>query len=69
MATPVAVVDQFAGKLREIVAAKVERDQLPLPSMPKVAARAIEMMRDHGVNLAHISTLIETDPVDRKSVV
>lgn len=31
--------------------------------MPKVAARAIEMMRDPNVNLSRISALIETDPV------
>jgi putative nucleotidyltransferase with HDIG domain len=54
---------KFAEQLEQIVKARIEKDNLTLPSLPVIAFKAIELTRSPDINLQEVSTLIEKDPV------
>jgi len=49
--------------LREIVLDKVAKDTLVIPSLPEVAVRCVELLRDEEVDLRQVAKLMERDPV------
>jgi putative nucleotidyltransferase with HDIG domain len=49
--------------LRGIVLNRVEKDTLVIPSLPEVATRCLELLRDEEVDLRQVAKLIERDPV------
>lgn len=55
--------DKLLGTLREIVLKRVEQDTLVIPTMPEVATRCLELLRDEEVDLRQVAKLIERDPV------
>jgi putative nucleotidyltransferase with HDIG domain len=55
--------DKLLGALREIVLKRVENDTLVIPSIPEVATRCLELLRDEDVDLRLVAKLIERDPV------
>jgi putative nucleotidyltransferase with HDIG domain len=55
--------DQLLGVLREIVLNRVEKDTLVIPSLPEVATRCLELLRDEEVDLRQVAKLVERDPV------
>ncbi len=55
--------DQLLGVLRDIVLNRVEKDTLVIPSLPEVATRCLELLRDEEVDLRQVAKLVERDPV------
>jgi putative nucleotidyltransferase with HDIG domain len=55
--------DSLVDILREIVLKRVEKDNLVIPSMPEVATRCLELLRNEEVDLRLVAKLIERDPV------
>jgi len=55
--------DTLLGILRDIVLKRVEQDTLIIPSMPEVATRCLELLRDEEVDLRQVAKLVERDPV------
>jgi len=55
--------EKLLGVLREIILNRVEKDTLVIPSLPEVATRCLELLRDEEVDLRQVSKLVERDPV------
>lgn len=55
--------DKLLQTLRDIILAKVEKDTLVIPSLPEVATRCLELLRDEEVDLRQVASLVERDPV------
>ncbi len=51
------------SRLRDIIHARLQEDRLPLPSMPLVIMRALELLRDDAVGLDRVARTLETDPL------
>jgi putative nucleotidyltransferase with HDIG domain len=52
-----------ANKLRQILLRKLGDNTLQLPSLPSVAFKCLEMLRDPGTSFRELGTLLETDPL------
>jgi putative nucleotidyltransferase with HDIG domain len=57
------VSDDLLGTLRDIILNRVEKDTLVIPSMPEIATRCLELLRDEDVDLRMVAKVIERDPV------
>ena len=55
--------ENLLDTLRGIVLNRVEKDTLVIPSLPEVATRCLELLRDEEVDLRQVAKLIERDPV------
>lgn len=55
--------EKLLDTLREIVLNRVEKDALVIPSLPEVAMRCLELLRDDEVDLRRVAKLVERDPV------
>jgi putative nucleotidyltransferase with HDIG domain len=51
------------SRLRDIVHQRLEEDRLPLPAMPAVVMRALELLRDENVGLGRVARVLEADPL------
>lgn len=55
--------DTLLDVLRGIILNRVENDTLVIPSLPEVASRCLELLRQEEVDLREVARLIERDPV------
>jgi len=55
--------ERLAVQMEQIVTKRIADDKLVLPSMPAVAAKCLEMLRNPEVEPRSAATLIEKDPV------
>jgi putative nucleotidyltransferase with HDIG domain len=55
--------DTLLDVLRGIILNRVENDTLVIPSLPEVASRCLELLRQDEVDLREVARLIERDPV------
>lgn len=55
--------DTLLDVLRGIVLNRVESDTLVIPSLPEVASKCLELLRNEEVDLREVAKLIERDPV------
>jgi putative nucleotidyltransferase with HDIG domain len=58
-----ALTREMATRVEESVLAAIERNELDLPTLPLVAARALAMLGRDDYSFPQIATLIETDPI------
>lgn len=58
-----SVAQELAARLSQIVLAKIEQDKLSLPSMPEVAMRCLELVRNPNLRLRDLSNEVEKDPI------
>lgn len=56
-------VDKLAAELEAILVRRIQADQLVLPTMPVVAAQALDLLRHPDVGAREIAQLLEKDPV------
>ncbi len=54
---------KVGGKLREIIARRIAQNRLAVPSMPAVAVRCIEQLRDLNAKFSELAATIEKDPL------
>ncbi len=54
---------KVGGKLREIIARRIAQNRLAVPSMPAVAVRCIEQLRDQNAKFSELAATIEKDPL------
>ena len=59
----VAQTRAVGTRLREIIRERLEHDRLPLPSMPRVVLRALDLVRDESVGLSRVAAELEGDPL------
>ena len=55
--------DTLLDVLRGIVLGRVEKDTLVIPSLPEVASKCLELLRQEEVDLREVARLVERDPV------
>jgi putative nucleotidyltransferase with HDIG domain len=58
-----AQTKKVGGKMREIIAKRISENRLQIPSMPVVALRALEIMRDPNAKFSEIAATVEKDPL------
>jgi putative nucleotidyltransferase with HDIG domain len=58
-----AQTKKVGGKLREIITRRIAENRLQIPSMPVVALRALEIMRDPNAKFSEIAATVEKDPM------
>src|SRR5581483_7122752 len=54
---------KVGGKLRQIIARRIAQNRLAVPSMPVVAVRCIEQLRDQNAKFSDLAATIEKDPL------
>ena len=54
---------KVGGKLREIIARRIAQNRLSVPSMPAVAVRCIEQLRDQNAKFSELAATVEKDPL------
>ena len=54
---------KVGGKLREIIARRIAQNRLSVPSMPAVAVRCLEQLRDKNAKFSELAATIEKDPL------
>jgi putative nucleotidyltransferase with HDIG domain len=54
---------KVGGKLREIIARRIAQNRLAVPSMPAVAVRCIEQLRDQNAKFSGLAATVEKDPL------
>ena len=54
---------KVGGKLREIIARRIAQNRLAVPSMPAVAVRCIEQLRDQNAKFSELAATVEKDPL------
>jgi putative nucleotidyltransferase with HDIG domain len=58
-----AQTKKVGGKLREIIARRISQNRLAVPSMPAVAVRCIEQLRDQNAKFSELAATVEKDPL------
>ncbi len=61
--TPVTLEDRVAAQLQVIVNKRLENDQLVLPSLPAVAVKCLNLIKEPDFSLRDAGALIEKDPM------
>jgi len=56
-------LDKLASELEGILTKKIQADQLVLPTMPAVAVKVMEILRDPDAGMKEAAALMEKDPV------
>lgn len=56
-------VDKLAGELEGILVKRIQSDQLFLPTMPAVATKVLEILRDPDAGMKEAAAVMERDPV------
>lgn len=56
-------VEKLAAELEVILVKRIQADQLFLPSMPAVATKIMELLRDPDAGMKEVAKLLEKDPV------
>ncbi|HET6439959.1 MAG TPA: HDOD domain-containing protein [Anaeromyxobacter sp.] len=56
-------VDKLSAELEVILVKRIQGDQLFLPSMPAMATKILELLRDPDAGLKEVAKLLEKDPV------
>ncbi|MGC3998691.1 MAG: HDOD domain-containing protein [Anaeromyxobacter sp.] len=56
-------VDKLSSELEAILVKRIQSDQLVLPTMPAVATRVLEVLRDPDAGMKEVSQVLEKDPV------
>jgi HD-like signal output (HDOD) protein len=56
-------LEKLAAELEGILTKKILSDQLVLPTMPAVAVKVMEILRDPDAGMKEAAALMETDPV------
>jgi putative nucleotidyltransferase with HDIG domain len=56
-------VEKLASELEGILLKRIKTDQLFLPTMPAVAARVLEILRDPDAGMKEVALVLEKDPV------
>jgi putative nucleotidyltransferase with HDIG domain len=56
-------VDKLSAELEGILVKRIQADQLFLPSMPAVATKIMELLRDPDAGMKEVAKLFEKDPV------
>jgi len=54
---------KVGGKLREIIAKRIAQNRLAVPSMPAVAVRCLEQLRDQNAKFSELAATVEKDPL------
>jgi putative nucleotidyltransferase with HDIG domain len=58
-----AQTKKVGGKLREIIAKRISQNRLAVPSMPAVAVRCLEQLRDKNAKFSELAATVEKDPL------
>ncbi|ACL65923.1 putative signal transduction protein [Anaeromyxobacter dehalogenans 2CP-1] len=56
-------VDKLSAELEAILVKRIETDQLFLPTLPAVAARVLDVLRDPDAGMKEAAQILEKDPV------
>ncbi|HYD40139.1 MAG TPA: HDOD domain-containing protein [Anaeromyxobacter sp.] len=56
-------VEKLSAELEVILVKRIQADQLFLPSMPAVATKIMEVLRDPDAGMKEVAKLVEKDPV------
>ena len=64
-----SVPQAFVDRLREIIIARINRNELELPSFPAVANKCLELLRSNDFSTADAARILETDPFLAASVI
>jgi putative nucleotidyltransferase with HDIG domain len=56
-------LDKLAAELEGILTRKIQSDQLVLPTMPAVAVKVMDILRDPEAGMKEAATVMEKDPV------
>ncbi|MFT3837017.1 MAG: HDOD domain-containing protein [Myxococcaceae bacterium] len=62
-AAPQAFNHRLADAIRRVVLSKLEADTLQLPTLPPIAVKCTQMLRDENVSMKTIAALLEQDPM------
>ena len=54
---------KVGGKLREIIARRIAQNRLAVPSMPAVAVKCLELLRDQNAKFSELAAIVEKDPL------
>lgn len=55
--------DALRAQLETIIKNRIEQDRLVIPAFPAAATKALNLLKDPGVNFKRVTSLLETDPV------
>jgi HD-like signal output (HDOD) protein len=55
--------EKLAAELEGILTKKIQSDQLVLPTMPAVATKVMEILRDPEAGMKEAAAIMEKDPV------
>jgi putative nucleotidyltransferase with HDIG domain len=58
-----AQTKKVGGKLREIIARRIAQNRLAVPSMPAVAVKCLELLRDKDARFSALAATVEKDPL------
>src|SRR6185295_13900693 len=58
-----AQTKKVGGKLREIIARRIAQNRLAVPSMPAVAVKCLELLRDQNARFSELAATVEKDPL------
>jgi putative nucleotidyltransferase with HDIG domain len=58
-----AQTKKVGGKLREIIARRIAQNRLAVPSMPAVAVKCLELLRDKNARFSDLAATVERDPL------
>ena len=58
-----AQTKKVGGKLREIIAKRIAQNRLVVPSMPAVAVRCLEQLRNQNAKFSELAATVEKDPL------
>jgi putative nucleotidyltransferase with HDIG domain len=56
-------IEKLSAELEAIILKRIQADQLFLPSMPAVAGKILELLRDPDAGMKDVAKLLEKDPV------
>jgi putative nucleotidyltransferase with HDIG domain len=54
---------KVGGKLREIIARRIAQNRLAVPSMPAVAVKCLDLLRDQDAKFSQLAAIVEKDPL------
>jgi putative nucleotidyltransferase with HDIG domain len=58
-----AQTKKVGGKLREIIARRIAHNRLAVPSMPAVAVRCLDLLRNKDAKFSDLASTVEKDPL------
>jgi putative nucleotidyltransferase with HDIG domain len=58
-----AQTKKVGGKLREIIARRIAQNRLAVPSMPAVAVRCLDLLRNKDAKFSELASTVEKDPL------